>query len=129
MIICTSVSVILLFADSVCVHCSCNNLNTGKQQNKSATLPLQSEYACALFGKGILCNEKGVFLAISNCLIYSEDTKTITLAQCPYFDIQGYDVTNTTVGCVSTFSTKIPGNLSELNDFMCGPLKKERFTM
>ena len=110
MIVCISVSVILLFADLVCVHCSRNNLNTGKQQNGNATLPLSSEYACALVDNGILCNEKGVFLAISHYLTYSEDANTIMLAQCPY---------------VFTFSIKIPDNLSALNNFMCGPLRRK----
>jgi hypothetical protein len=45
---------------------------------------------------------------------------------CPYFDIRCYNTTDVTVDNSSTF-VRLPQNISELNDFMCGPLHREGF--
>ena len=121
------VTVILLCTNIivVCVHCSnipLNISNASSQQDGSVTIT--SEDAYMLVGYGVMCNENGVFLKLGHCLTNDESTNTMTLARCPYFDIKGYDVIQLNVDCETTFAIKIPDNISELNDFMCGPLNR-----
>ena len=88
------------------------------------TITSDLEDACMLVRYGVLCNENGVFLKLSYCLTNNDSTNTMTIARCLYFDIQlqEYDVIQLNVVCETTIAIKIPDNISELNDFMCGPL-------
>ena len=52
------------------------------------------------------------------CATYNNDTKLVSLLNCPYFQPNGYN--STTAGTVL-----LPRNLSQLNDYMCGPLNRK----
>ena len=52
------------------------------------------------------------------CATYNNDTKLVSVLDCPYFQPNGYIFT--TPGTVL-----LPKNLSQLNDYMCGPLNRK----
>jgi hypothetical protein len=81
---------------------------------------------CRMHGNGLQCDDKGVLLKLGHCLTYNDTENTATLGMCPYFDIRCYNTTDVTVDNSSTF-VRLPQNISELNDFMCGPLHREGF--
>lgn len=61
-------------------------------------------------------------------MTYNESTDTVALEKCPYFDVEGHEVlTVLYYNIVTSLNIKIPENLSELNDFMCGPLNRTGF--
>ena len=65
---------------------------------------------------------QGSLLELGHCMTYDEDIDTLTLEKCPYFDIGRHNVMTVLYNIVTSLNIKIPENLSELNDFMCGPL-------
>ena len=52
------------------------------------------------------------------CHIRRRDKATVNYYRCPYYQHNGYNVT--TPGY-----TQLPRNLSQLNDYMCGPLNRK----
>ena len=60
-------------------------------------------------------------------MTYNEDTDTLALEKCPYFDTGGHNVMTVLYNIVTSLNIKILENLSELNDFMCGPLNRRCF--
>ena len=57
-------------------------------------------------------------LTAGRCVTYNNDTKLVSILNCPYFQPIGYNFTTT--GLVL-----LPTNLSQLNDYMCGPLNRK----
>ena len=57
-------------------------------------------------------------LGAGYCVTYSDYTKLVSILDCPYFQPDGYNFT--TPG-----SVLLPRNLSQLNDYMCGPLNRK----
>ena len=66
----------------------------------------------------IACSTNGPLLDSSYCATFSEDTKTLSIAECPYFQPNGYNIT------INGYIL-LPRNLSQLNDYMCGPLNRK----
>ena len=66
----------------------------------------------------IICSESGPLLGYSYCATYNENTKILSLVRRPYFQLSVYNITTT--GYV-----QLPRNLSQLNDYMCGPLNRK----
>ena len=77
-----------------------------------------SVYDCCLI-KYITCLENGPALPFGRCATYNENnsTKTLSFAKCPYLQPNNYNVT---AGHIS-----LPVILTELNDYMCGPLNRK----
>ena len=46
----------------------------------------------------------------------------MNLAKCPYFQLKGHQISDSEPGCI-----KLPHNISELNDYMCGPMNRKGF--
>ena len=68
------------------------------------------------------CTENdGVFLNIGHCLTY-ERKKGFFATKCPYFQLEGHELSDTEPGYI-----KLPDNISELNDYMCGPMNRKGF--
>ena len=57
-------------------------------------------------------------LTAGHCATYNNDTKLVSILNCPYFQPIGYNFTTT--GLIL-----LPRNLSQLNDYMCGPLNRK----
>ena len=104
-----------------------NTSTTTDQENGGVTMT--DKDICLLNGKGVRCEKyiKGVLLELGHCLTYNGRNDTIALEKCPYFDVGGHDVMTVLYNIVTSLNIKIPENLSELNDFMCGPLNRRGF--
>ena len=63
------------------------------------------------------CTEHDVLLTFGNCATQN-DNQEIFIAKCPYFQLEGYNVTEP--GYIT-----LPDNVSELNDYMCGPMNRK----
>ena len=68
--------------------------------------------------KLINCSPSGPSLASGFCATYDEKSRLLSIVACPYFQPHGYNVT--TPGYIL-----LPRNLSQLNDYMCGPLNRK----
>lgn len=60
-------------------------------------------------------------------MTYNESSDTVALEKCPYFDVGRHEVLTVLYNIVTSLNIKIPENLLELNDFMCGPLNRTEF--
>ena len=65
------------------------------------------------------CTEHDVLLAFGICAT-QKDNQDVFTATCPYFELSGYNVTEP--GYI-----RLPDNISELNDYMCGPMNRKGF--
>ena len=68
-----------------------------------------------------LAHSHGVLVSIGHCLTY-EDGKGAFEFKCPYFQLEGHQVSDFEPGYI-----KLPDNISELNDYMCGPMNRKGF--
>ena len=64
------------------------------------------------------CFDNKAYLSAGFCATYDEETKTLSLSTCPYhgFTISKHD---------RHWYTQLPENVSELNNYMCGPLNRK----
>ena len=67
---------------------------------------------------GIDCSQNRPLLHYGYCATFSEDTNLLSLSSCQYFEPNGYNIT-------SSKQVLLPRNLSQLNDYMCGPLNRK----
>ena len=73
----------------------------------------------------IKCTDSnGLYLSIGHCLTYGDKNGKNELHEfkCPYFQLEGHLVNDSEPGYI-----KLPGNISELNDYMCGPMNRKGF--
>ena len=86
--------------------------------------PTTKTYSCLHGSDSYLrCSEYGPLLKLGYCATYSDDTGLLTIAKCPYFQInsKGYNVTITGDG----YYIYLPKILAELNESMCGPMNRK----
>ena len=60
---------------------------------------------------------RGLQLHYEYCATFNEETKLLSIFNCPYFQLNKY----------GSRKIQLPQNLSQLNDFMCGPLNRKGF--
>ena len=68
-----------------------------------------------------LRSKSGIWLSFGYCITYNKETETVSLSKCPtvtYITSHHYNMTRT--GYIL-----LPRNLSQLNDYMCGPLNRK----
>ena len=72
------------------------------------------------YGRDVKClsDSDSLFLQLGNCMTYNSATNTTEYGPCPY--IAHYNITYMDYG----FYIQMPSNVSELNEFMCGPLNR-----
>ena len=75
-------------------------------------------YSCPL----ITCTSDGPKLDSGFCATYNEDTRSLSIASCPYFQplANGFRKSKH-----EKMIIELPNNLSQLNDYMCGPLNRK----
>ena len=80
-------------------------------------IPLDADIKCT-------DNNYGVFLSIGHCLTYRDEHGRQQLYEfkCNYFQLEGHQVSHYEPGYI-----KLPDNVSELNDYMCGPMNRKGF--
>lgn len=59
----------------------------------------------------------GILLSIGHCATYVKGSGTYA-TKCPYYQLKGHEIAEQ--GYI-----KLPENISELNDYMCGPMKRK----
>ena len=84
------------------------------QQASSHFLCNNSSFNCT----EIKYSKQGPLLMFGYCATYNEKTKLLSITKCPYFQPHVYNVTPS--GYV-----ELPKNLSQLNDYMCGPMNRK----
>ena len=70
------------------------------------------------YQKILTCQQGEPLLTAGYCATYNDHTKLISILECPYFEPNDYN--NTSQG-----SVLLPKNVSQLNDYMCGPLNRK----
>ena len=68
----------------------------------------------------VKCTEQGALLRYGNCMTYEEGEGTF-VDRCQYFQTSGHNTTD------SPGFITLPDNVSELNDYMCGPMNRKGF--
>ena len=77
-----------------------------------------SDIFCLSWYSGrVKCSDEGVQLAYGYCATYN-GTNDSYIIKCPYFQLEGHNVTEP--GYI-----RLPDNISELNDYMCGPMNRK----
>ena len=66
----------------------------------------------------VKCTEHGVLLRYGFCMTFEKEDG-FYVGQCNYFDLSKYNISDT-VNYIS-----LPGNVSDLNDYMCAPLNRK----
>ena len=70
------------------------------------------------FGNMVKCANGRALLAYNYCITYKEEASTISLSSCIYFVFNGHITSEP--GFID-----LPDNISELNDYMCGPMNRK----
>ena len=66
----------------------------------------------------VKCVNDRSLLRYNYCMTYKEETNTVSVSSCTYFEVNGHNVSEP--GLIS-----IPENVSELNNYMCGPMNRK----
>ena len=69
--------------------------------------------------RDVKLNSHGAFLSIGHCLTYDSERGAYEF-KCPYFQLEGHKVSHVEPGYI-----KLPDNLSEITDYMCGPMNRK----
>ena len=108
------------------------NLSTTAVEKKpctsSTTIESEADRNASNQHSQLLCSESYYYdtfhcwtgepiLGAGYCATYSDYTKLVSILDCPYFQPNGYNYT-------TPRSILFPKNLSQLNDYMCGPLNR-----
>ena len=76
------------------------------------------DYDCKhIYNDFIICTDLGPALQTGFCATYSEYTELLSITDCPYFQLRGFNIT-------SSGYIQLPGTLTELNDSMCAPMNR-----
>ena len=67
----------------------------------------------------VKCTEQGALLQNGYCMTYEEGKGTF-VSRCNYFKLEGHNVSESFPGFIT-----LPDNVSELNDYMCGPWNRK----
>ena len=79
-----------------------------------------SDVFCLPWYNGIVkCTDQGVQLMYGYCATYNGINNSY-IVKCPYFELNGHNVTEPSY-------IRLPDNISELNDYMCGPMNRKGF--
>ena len=73
----------------------------------------------------ITCSRNVPLVAFGNCATFNKETRILSVSRCPYLQSDGYNLTSLEQDTMSF--TILPRNLSQLNNYMCGPLNRKGF--
>ena len=80
---------------------------------------VHSQLFCSYTYDNIIdCQQGEPLLTAGFCATYSNQTKQLSIIVCPYFQPNGYNYT-------SNGKISLPRTLSQLNDYMCGPMNRK----
>ena len=89
--------------------------------NRSIT---SSSFLCQprLYSYVIRCTDQGVLLKYGYCATFDEEREGVFITKCPYYQLEGHNVSTELAGYIV-----LPDNISELNNYMCGPMNRKGF--
>lgn len=117
---------IIFYTTILILFVACSNVSSQFQDLSNGRKMVMTD-VYHMHGNGLQCDDKGVLLKLGHCLTYNETENTATLGFCTYFDIRRFNVTIISVDNLSSTFVRLPNNISELNDFICGRLDREGF--
>ena len=92
-----------------------------KDDNSASTLHSQSH--CSNLQQGpIGCWQGELTIIEGDCATYNDEKEVLSAAKCPFYHQKVYSYNYTVSG-----SILLPENLSQINDYMCSPLKRKGF--
>ena len=96
--------------------------NEDRNQNKQENCSFCPVYQHGEWYKlAMKCTGKNVQLRFGYCItVKNEGENRLFATKCPYFQIKGHNVSE-------PGHIKLPDNISELNDYMCGPMNRKGF--
>ena len=102
-------------------HLYTKNLSKHQQEHQSPTV--QTHYCGSRgFQYNILrCFNNGTHLRVGFCATHHKDSDMASVVLCPYFRPDVFPVTK----YKGTHYIPLPENVSEINDYMCGPLNRK----
>ena len=65
----------------------------------------------------IICSDGVPLMNLGYCATYDNETNLMSITKIPYHQLSGYNI--------SSLRVRLPQNLSQLNDYMCGPLHRK----
>ena len=68
----------------------------------------------------VTCTERGALLKYGFCMTHDNGQGRIFVGRCQYFEIKGHNTSKSHPGFIT-----LPDNISELNEYMCGPLNRK----
>ena len=75
---------------------------------------------CQCF-RHVMCDENEAYLKTCYCLTYDDDTEVFSLALCPYFQSNGFNMTKFDK---HFWYIQLPENVSDLNNYLCGTMNR-----
>ena len=92
---------------------------TSLHSNNSNASSQYSQLLCPyLHGNNINCRKDEPLLKVGYCATYSDHTKLVSILACPFLPTNSYNY------AIPGYIL-LPKNLSQLNDYMCGPLNRK----
>ena len=109
----------VIAVDKITISPSSKTSTTFQNINESQHSPLVCfDNPGTYNSRRIICSQSGPLLAYYFCATYNEHTKVLSLIKCPYFQPNVINITTAEY-------IQLPRNLSQLNDYMCGPLNRK----
>ena len=125
-IITWSISIIIAIQSASATNTTYDDVSALRIQEKNSDSPFLFHYdketrhcerLLSNLDTSVMCANDRILLRYTFCLTYNEQTSVVSVSRCPYFELSGH---NTSVpGFIS-----LSENISELNDSMCGPMKR-----
>ena len=81
----------------------------------------EGSHKCQCF-EHVKCSDDAAYLRAGSCGTYDNNTGIFSLALCPYFQSDGFNLTELKE---HTWYIQLPNNVSELNDYLCGIMNRQ----
>ena len=122
--VCVYISTIMLTAIGQCTTAVENKTSAPLEETITVTvggdsrLNKSKSHCSNLYQRDFGCWQGTPTLKEGSCATYDAERKLVSSPNCPYFHPNGYELA--TPGYI-----QLPRNLSQLNDYMCGPLNRK----
>ena len=114
--ICGSIIVSLLVSAS-----SVNSSTLSDSHSVLTPLLCDNSSYYAHHGGVISCSKSEPIVPFGYCATFNDETKVLSVSECPYLQSDDYNF----ISLGSNLYIILPRNLSQLNDYMCGPLNRK----
>ena len=88
------------------------------ESNQCECLLVSTGSSFGIFETIVKCVNDRSLLVYNHCMTYREETNTVSVSTCTYFEVSGHNISEP--GFIV-----VPKNVSQLNDYMCGPMNRK----